>query len=169
MSRRNKAQEDAPPDAAVTAAADVSQPVPAATSEASGPPSAVTPVPAPEPAPTPDALLAAQFKGSRAALRHVYDVLTHVVRRIDPKVRIHPEKSCVRLLRHKRTFAVVKTSPEPRIDLGLALGDIAPRGRLKRGRVGGVEGITHKVELFGPTSVDADVVLWVKKAWASGR
>lgn len=166
MSRRNKAQDD-------TAAADTPQTFPTPASETGGPPPGVTsdaaPAPAPAPEPTPEALLAAQFKGSRAVLRQVYDVLTHVARRIDPRVRIQPEKTCVRLLRNKRTFAVVKTSPEPRIDLGLALGDVAPRGRLKRGRVGGVEGITHKVELFGPTSVDADVVLWVKKAWASGR
>lgn len=169
MSRRKKGEEglSAPavpvPPAAAVDQADALSTTPAVP--VSGPPPDAPPLPAP----TPEELLAAHFKGGRATLRPVYEVLLHVARRIDPRVKVLPERTGVRFLRQKRTFAVVKTAPEPRIDLGLSLGEVAPRGRLKRGRVGGVEGITHKVELFRPSSVDADVVLWMKKAWGSAR
>jgi hypothetical protein len=59
---------------------------------------------------------------------------------------------------------VIKATPA-RVDLGLALADIEPGGRLLKAKaLGGVERITHRIALETLKNVDAEVVRWLKKA-----
>ena len=53
------------------------------------------------------------------------------------------------------------------MDLGLALGETEPEGRLEAGKVQGTsERITHKIALESPQDVNAEVLRWLKRAYA---
>ncbi|MBX5482795.1 MAG: hypothetical protein IRZ16_13280 [Myxococcaceae bacterium] len=121
-------------------------------------------VEAPPPPPSPEELLAAQFKGRKADLRPLYDGLVHIARRLYPRVRCEPLPNVVRFVA-RQPFAVFRATSAVRADLGLCLGPVSARGRLRPCKgLGGVDGVTHRIELYGPGDLDADLVRWMKRA-----
>lgn len=114
--------------------------------------------------PPPDAdLVAAQYDGAKASLRPVYDAVLTAVARFGPDVEIAPKKTYVSLRRSKQ-FAIVQPTTRTRVDLGLNLKDAESTPRLEGGKV--FSGMcTHRVSLFSPAEVDAEVVAWLKEAY----
>ena len=69
------------------------------------------------------------FSGSKAPLRPIYDELLRVGLKLGKDVKACPCQTIVPLYR-KHVFAQIKPTTTKRIDIGFALGDMKPKGRL---------------------------------------
>lgn len=116
----------------------------------------------------PDALVAAQYAGDRAALRPILDAVLALVPRIGEDVRVGYRKTYVSLSR-ARQFAVVVPTTRRRVDLGLALEDAPVGGRLLEARnLGGGDRNTRRVALSSATDVDDEVLRLLRRAAVTG-
>ena len=107
----------------------------------------------------------AMFSGRRAALRPAYDRLLALAFTLGKDVKACPGKTIVPLYR-QHVFAQIKPSTNTRIDLGLALGDVKPAGRLTdTGGLAKKDRITHRIPISAPDDIDADIRRWLKKAY----
>ncbi len=114
-------------------------------------------------APTEDDLVAAQYAGSKAELKPVYEAVLAATMSFGPDVEIAPKKTYVSL-RRKKQFAIVQAATKTRVDLGLNLKGVEPKDRLEGGVV--FSGMcTHKVRLSGADEVDEQVVDWLRQAY----
>ena len=113
--------------------------------------------------PTDDELLNAQYSGSKATLRPIYDQLVSIVTKL-PEASLEMRKTYVTLTR-RRHFGLIKVSTKTRIDLGLVLPDVTPKGRLESSLRFGSGRITHKVALSKSDDVDDEVIRWIKAAY----
>jgi uncharacterized protein DUF5655/uncharacterized protein DUF4287 len=109
-------------------------------------------------------LLAAQYAGSKAALRPVYDRLAKVARALGKDVMIAPRKSQVTFAR-KVTFAVVRAAAKDRVDLLLRLAGQKPTARLVANAKASGSDPTHVVALRTVADVDRDVAKWIALAY----
>jgi hypothetical protein len=79
-------------------------------------------------------------------------------------VSVQARKTCVTLITPRRTFAVVQATTKSRVDLGLRLDDDRPAGRLLAAKNLGAA--TVRVPLTRPEDVDAEVLGWLRRAYA---
>lgn len=105
-------------------------------------------------------LVAAQYAGSKAALRPVYAAIEAYVRSLGPDVEVSPKKTSVSFRRSKQ-FALAQPASKTRIDLGIQLKGVEPKGRLEDW--GGM--VSHRVRLEAPGDLDAEVKAWLKAAY----
>jgi hypothetical protein len=107
----------------------------------------------------------AMFAGKRAALRPVYDELLRLGKGLGADVRACPCKTIVPLYR-RHVFAEIKPATNTRIDLGFALGDYRPEGRLiDTGGFAKKDRITHRIPIASPDEVDDEVKHWLRVAY----
>jgi hypothetical protein len=66
-------------------------------------------------------------------------------------------------LRRRKQFAMIGPGTRSRVDIGLALAGIEPRGRLKAMPPGGM--CPFKVEVTDPSDIDAELLAWVRRAY----
>jgi hypothetical protein len=113
----------------------------------------------------PEALVEAMFAGSKAGLRPLYDELLQLGLGLGSDVKACPCKTIVPLYR-RHVFAEIKPATRTRIDLGFALQDTAPAGRLTDtgGRARG-DRITHRIPITTPAEIDDEVRRWLKAAY----
>lgn len=117
-----------------------------------------------EGAPQGDDLVAAQYAGGKEGLRPIYDAITKAVAAFGGDVELAPKKAYVSLRRSKQ-FGLVQPTTKTRVDLGLNLKGVAPKGRLEAS--GSFNAMcTHRVRLASAEDVDAEVVAWIKKAYS---
>lgn len=110
---------------------------------------------------TDEALVDAQFTGSRAALRPLYDAVVQLALTLGPDVTVAPKKATVSL-RRKKQFALVEPGAT-RLTLGLNLKGTPPTERLKP-----TTGMcTHKVVLTTPADLDDQLRTWLETAYAA--
>jgi hypothetical protein len=114
--------------------------------------------------PTPGELLAAQYAGSKAGLRPIYDRLVEAVRSLGDDTRLDPRNTMVSLIR-KRQFGLIQPSTRTRVDLGLRLPGIDPTERLQPAGNLGSDLITHRVALTSPEDVDEELLGWLRAAY----
>lgn len=108
-------------------------------------------------------LVAAQFSG-KEALKPIYDALVKAVRGFGADVEIAPKKTYVSLRRSKQ-FALVQPSTRTRIDVGINLKGVAPKGRLEAsGSFNAM--VSHRVRVSALEEVDAELIGWLKRAFA---
>lgn len=108
-------------------------------------------------------LVAEQYAGAKAALRPIYDLLAKKVEAFGKDVELSPKKAYVSLRRSKQ-FGLVQPSTATRVDVGLNLKGVAPKGRLEAS--GSFNSMcTHRVRLESPKDVDAELVGWLKQAY----
>jgi hypothetical protein len=113
----------------------------------------------------PDAMVEAMFAGKRAGLRPIYDRLLALAFGLGKDVRVSPCKTIVPFYR-THVFAQVKPTTNSRIDVGYALRDMKPSGKLVS--TGGFEKgdrITHRIPVGSLTEIDAEVKKWLKHAY----
>ena len=107
----------------------------------------------------------AMFAGKRAPLRPLYDRLLALGLGIGPDVKACPCQTIVPLYRH-HVFAQIKPTTNTRIDLGFALGDLKPTGRLvDTGGFAKKDRITHRIPLTSEADIDTDITRWLKTAY----
>jgi hypothetical protein len=107
----------------------------------------------------------ALYSGSRAGLRPIHDRLVELAANLGADVRLCPCKTIVPLYR-RHVFAEIKPAARTRIDLGFALGDVRPAGRLiDTGGAAKKDRITHRIPLTCLDEIDAEVQRWLKAAY----
>ena len=105
-------------------------------------------------------LLAAQYKGAKAALRPIYDELTAIAESLGGDVQKVVQKTGVSFRRAKQ-FALIQAPSAKRIQLGLNFKK-APKDK----RVVETKGMcTHKVDIAGAGDVDDIVASWIRAAY----
>lgn len=110
-------------------------------------------------------LVAAQYAGKKEALRPIYDALVAKVRKFGSDVELAPKKAYVSLRRSKQ-FALIQPSTATRVDVGLNLKGVPAGERLEA--AGSWNSMcTHRVRVESPKDVDAELVGWLKQAWAA--
>lgn len=108
-------------------------------------------------------LVAEQYAGAKAALRPIYDLLAKKVQAFGKDVELSPKKAYVSLRRSKQ-FGLIQPSTVTRVDVGLNLKGMAPKGRLEAS--GSFNAMcTHRVRLESAEDVDFELVGWLKRAY----
>jgi hypothetical protein len=108
-------------------------------------------------------LVGTQYAGAKAGLRPIYDALAARALRLGADVELSPKKGYVSLRRSKQ-FGLIQPSTATRVDLGLNLKGVPPKGRLEAS--GSFNAMcTHRVRLEGLKDVDKEVDGWLKKAY----
>jgi hypothetical protein len=113
----------------------------------------------------PDAMVEAMFAGKKAGLRPIYDRLLALAFELGKDVRVSPGKTIVPFYR-THVFAQVKPTTTTRIDVGYALKDLEPSGKLVS--TGGFEKgdrITHRIPVGSLAEIDAEVKKWLRHAY----
>ena len=108
-----------------------------------------------------DELIDGQY-ADRQHLRPIYEAVVASARAFGELV-IQARKGYVSLLTSKRTFARVRATTRDRIDLGLRLEGLQPRGRLKASRIH--ETMPVQVSLSDVKDLDPQVLNWLRKAY----
>jgi len=105
------------------------------------------------------------FSGPKAALRPIYDALLKLGLKQGKDVKACPCQTIVPLYR-KHVFAQIKPTTNKRIDIGFALGDMKPKGRLiDTGGFAKKDRITHRIPLESVKDIDDEVKHWLKVAY----
>ena len=101
----------------------------------------------------------------KPTLRPIHDALVELGRSLGRDVKVCPCQTMVPLYRNYQ-FAQVKPTTKTRIDLGLALGDTKPTGRLTdTGGFAKKDRITHRIPITDLTELDAEVKRWLRVAY----
>lgn len=107
----------------------------------------------------------AMFAGSKSELRPVYDTLLETCLATASDVIACPCKTIVPIFR-KHVIAQIKPATKTRIDLGFALGDTKPTGRLiDTGGFAKKDRITHRIPIASVGDIDQEVRGWLKRAY----
>jgi hypothetical protein len=105
------------------------------------------------------------FSGSKAGLRPLYDQLLKTGLKVGKDVKACPCQTIVPLYRN-HVFAQIKPTTTKRIDIGFALGDTKPKGRLiDTGGFAKKDRITHRIEITSLEDIDDEVKHWLKVAY----
>jgi len=105
------------------------------------------------------------FSGGKAKLRPLYDALLKLGLKTGKEVKACPCTTIVPLYRN-HVFAQIKPTTQTRIDMGFALGDMKPTGRLiDTGGFAKKDRITHRIPITSKDDIDDEVKHWLKVAY----
>jgi hypothetical protein len=105
------------------------------------------------------------FSGGKAGLRPIYDQLLKLGLKTGKDAKACPCQTIVPLYRN-HVFAQIKPTTQTRIDLGFALGDMKPKGRLiDTGGFAKKDRITHRIPITSLNDIDDEVKHWLKVAY----
>ena len=109
-------------------------------------------------------LVDGMFKG-KEQFRKLYDQLNKVISAFGKDVELVPKKSYVSV-RRKKQFAILQPSTKTRFDVGINLKGRSGTERLQAGGVfNGM--VSHRVALVDEKEVDAELIGWLKEAYAA--
>ena len=116
---------------------------------------------------TPDDKIAKLFIGKKEKWRQPYDTLLANLNEFGTDVGVAATSSYISLLRGSKKFGIVQPTSE-RLDIGIKLKDAAPTERFEAaGSWNNM--VTHRVRISDPTQIDADVMVWLKQAYAAAK
>ncbi len=105
------------------------------------------------------------FSGGKARLRPIYDELLKLGLKTGKEAKACPCQTIVPLYRN-HVFAQIKPTTKTRIDMGFALGDMKPKGRLiDTGGFAKKDRITHRIPISSLEEIDDEVKQWLKAAY----
>ena len=105
------------------------------------------------------------FSGRKAALRPIYDELLKLGLKTGKEAKACPCQTIVPLYRN-HVFAQIKPTTNTRIDMGFALSDMKPKGRLiDTGGFAKKDRITHRIPITSLEEIDDEVKHWLKVAY----
>jgi uncharacterized protein DUF5655 len=102
----------------------------------------------------------------RPQLRPIFDAIVKAVEDLGD-VTIQARKTYVSLVSPRRTFARVVPTTKTRVDLGLRLEGVRPRGRLQPSKIH--ETMQVQVGLTSREQVDSQVLAWLRRAYEESR
>ena len=113
----------------------------------------------------PEALVEAMFTGPKATLRPLYDRLLDLGLSAGKEVKACPCATIVPLYR-RHVFAQIKPATNTRIDMGFALKEMKPVGRLiDTGGFAKKDRITHRIPVTSASDINDEVKRWLKRAY----
>jgi hypothetical protein len=105
------------------------------------------------------------FAGPKESLRPIYDALLKLGLSIGKDVKACPCQTIVPLYRN-HVFAQIKPTTQTRIDMGFALKDLKPTGRLiDTGGFAKKDRITHRIPIASLADIDDEVRRWMRHAY----
>ena len=105
------------------------------------------------------------FSGGKAHLRPIYDALLKLGLKVGKEAKACPCQTIVPLYRN-HVFAQIKPTTQTRIDMGFALGEMKPTGRLiDTGGFAKKDRITHRISISSLSDIDDEVKHWLKVAY----
>jgi len=105
------------------------------------------------------------FAGGKAGLRPIYDELLKIGLKTGKDAKACPCQTIVPLYRN-HVFAQIKPTTRTRIDMGFALGEMKPKGRLiDTGGFAKKDRITHRIPITSLEDIDDEVKHWLKVAY----
>lgn len=105
------------------------------------------------------------FSGGKAKLRPLYDALLNLGLKTGKEAKACPCQTIVPLYRN-HVFAQIKPTTQTRIDMGFALGETKPTGRLiDTGGFAKKDRITHRIPITSMDDIDDEVKHWLKVAY----
>ena len=105
------------------------------------------------------------FSGKKEKLRPIYDELLKLNLNAADDIKACPCKTIVPLYRN-HVIAQIKPTTNTRIDVGFALKDTKPTGRLiDTGGFAKKDRITHRIPVSSLDEVGDDITKWLKKAY----
>ena len=105
------------------------------------------------------------FSGGKAHLRPIYEALLKLGLKTGKEAKACPCQTIVPLYRN-HVFAQIKPTTQTRIDMGFALGDMKPTGRLiDTGGFAKKDRITHRIPISSLDDIDDEVKQWLKVAY----
>ena len=105
------------------------------------------------------------YSGGKAHLRPLYDALLKLGLKTGKEAKACPCSTIVPLYRN-HVFAQIKPTTQTRIDIGFALGDTKPTGRLiDTGGFAKKDRITHRIPITSIDDIDDEVKHWLKVAY----
>jgi Domain of unknown function (DUF5655)/Domain of unknown function (DUF4287) len=105
------------------------------------------------------------FSGGKTGLKPLYDALLKLGLTTGKEAKACPCQTIVPLYRN-HVFAQIKPTTKTRIDLGFALGDMKPEGRLiDTGGFAKKDRITHRIPITSMDDIDDEVKHWLKVAY----
>jgi hypothetical protein len=110
-----------------------------------------------------DDVLAGIYADKKAPLRPIHEALMKEISRFGD-FEVAPKKGYVSL-RRKKQFAMIGPGSATRVDVGLNMKDVPPTARLVAEKPGGM--CQYKVKLSSPSEVDAELVGWLRTAYAA--
>ena len=113
----------------------------------------------------PEALVDAMYAGGKEGLRPIHERLLSEAVKLGKDVTVTPCATIVPI-RRRHVIAQIKPSTNTRIDLGLALKDTKPTGRLlDTGGFAKKDRITHRIPVTSMADIDDEVRRWLRKAY----
>ncbi len=109
------------------------------------------------------ALVEAQYGGPKAALRPLYHRLATAVQGLGEDVVVSPKKTYVSFRRRKQ-FALAQPSTATRLDVGINLPGVSPRGRLEASASFNAM-VSHRVRVAGMGEIDQELLAWLRTAY----
>lgn len=106
-------------------------------------------------------LVEAQYSGSKAELKPIYDALVKHAKTLGKDVEIAPKKASVSIRRNKQ-FMLITPATKTRIDLGLALKGEEITERLEKYNAM----CSHRVRLENKKDLDKELKDWIKLAYS---
>ncbi|MCC6428686.1 MAG: DUF4287 domain-containing protein [Phycisphaerales bacterium] len=111
----------------------------------------------------PDDLIAAQYAGSKAGLKPIYDSLVAAIQTFGSDVELAPKKAYVSIRRAKQ-FAIIQPSTATRMDVGINLKGVKETARLEAsGSFNAM--VSHRVRLAEPADADKQLIGWLRQAY----
>jgi hypothetical protein len=110
-----------------------------------------------------DALITGQY-ADRPALRPILDAVLAALPALGPVI-VQARKTYVSLVSPRRTFAVVQAITKRRVDLGLRLAGVEPKGRLHAATSVGNGAMTVRISLATPDDLDGEAIAWLRRAY----
>ncbi len=105
------------------------------------------------------------YSGKKAGLRPIYNALLKLGLKTGKEAKACPCQTIVPLYR-KHVFAQIKPTTQTRVDIGFALGDMKPTGRLiDTGGFAKKDRITHRIPITSLDEIDDEVKHWLKVAY----
>ena len=105
------------------------------------------------------------FSGAKTHLKPIYEALLKLGLRVGKEAKACPCQTIVPLYRN-HVFAQIKPTTNTRIDLGFALRDMKPTGRLiDTGGFAKKDRITHRIPITALSDIDDEVKHWLKVAY----
>jgi hypothetical protein len=114
---------------------------------------------------TPDDRLAKLFSGKKERWLEPYRKLEAQILEFGPDVQTYANTTYVNLLRDGKKFGIVQPSGE-RLDVGIKLKGVEANGRFEAAEKWNAM-VTHRVQIADPKALDAEVLKWLKQAYAA--
>ena len=113
----------------------------------------------------PGSLVEAQYAGTKAALKPIYNKLLTAIGKFGKDVEVSPKKAYVSLRRQKQ-FALVQPSTATRLDVGI--NRRASSHRPSRNREASTQWF-HRVRLSSAADVDKELLGWLEAAYDASK